>query len=122
MAEFNMNQTQAEQYKHAYGLAANQLGGKVAGVLKPILEVVILEILKSFEYSRSHLPGSQFSRIVTCGGGAYLPGLSEYITQRTSLEVSLADPWINFSKEGLIQKIPGQGSFYAVATGLATRN
>lgn len=122
MAEFNMNQTQAEQYKHAYGVVENQLGGKVAGVLKPLIEVVVVEILKALEYSRSHLQGSVFNRIVVCGGGAYLPGLSEYFTQRTSLEVSLGDPWQGFEKEGLILKIPGQSSFYTVATGLAIRS
>jgi len=122
MAEFNMNQVQAEQYKHAYGLLDNQLGGKVANVLKPLLEVVVLEILKALEYSRSHLQGTVFSRIVICGGGAYLPGLSEYLTVRTSLEVSLGDPWLAFEKEGLILKIPGQGSFYTAATGLAERS
>ncbi len=122
MAEFNMSQVQAEQYKHTYGLLANQLGGKVVNVLKPLLEVVVLEILKALEYSRSHLQGTVFSRIIICGGGAYLPGLSEYLTTRTSLEVSLGDPWGAFEKEGLVLKIPGQGSFYAAATGLALRS
>ncbi len=121
MAEFNMGQVQAEQYKHTYGVLPDQLGGKVANVLKPLLEVVVLEILKALEYSRNHLQGTVFSRIIVCGGGAYLPGLSEYLTTRTSLEVSLGDPWLNFEKEGVILKIPGQGSFYSVATGLAQR-
>jgi type IV pilus assembly protein PilM len=122
MAEFNMNQTQAERYKHAYGVLENQLGGKVAAALKPLLEVIVLEILKALEYSRSHLVGTLFDRIIICGGGAYLPGLSEYLNQRTSLVVSLGDPWLNFVKEGLVLKMPSQGSFYTVATGLAIRS
>ncbi len=121
MAEFDLPQNQAEEYKHTYGIMENQLGGKIANVLRPILDVIVGEILKTLEFSKNHIPESQLSRIVVCGGGSYMPGVSEYLTEKTSLEVSLADPWDIFSKEGLILKMPGQGAFYATATGLTLR-
>lgn len=121
MAEFNLQHQQAEQYKHAYGLVESQLGGKVANVLKPVLEVILGELTRAIEFSKTHMQANQLARIAICGGGAYLPGISEFITRRTSLEVSLADPWDSFAKEGLILKLPGQGGFYAAATGLAVR-
>ena len=121
MAEFNLAQNQAEEYKMAYGILEDKLSGKIARILKPVLEVVVVEILKAIEYARSHMGDQPLSRIIICGGGAYLPGLAEFIAEKTSVEVSLGDPWANFSKEGLALKIPGQGSFYAVATGLALR-
>lgn len=121
MAEFNMAEAQAEEYKHAYGILEDKLGGKVSNILKPILELVVGEVIKATEFSRSHLANHTIARIIMCGGGAYLPGFTEYLTQRTSLEVLLADPWSNFEKEGLIMRLPGQGSFYSVATGLALR-
>lgn len=121
MAEFNLQHQQAEQYKHAYGLVESQLGGKVANVLKPVLEVILGELTRAIEFSKTHMQANQLARIAICGGGAYLPGISEFITRRTSLEVSLADPWDSFGKEGLILKLPGQGGFYATATGLAVR-
>lgn len=121
MAEFNLQHSQAEQYKHAYGILENQLGGKVANVLKPVLEVIIGELTRAIEFSRTHMQESQLARIVISGGGAYLPGLGEFITRRTSLEVSLADPWEAFEKDGLILRVPGQGGFYTTATGLAIR-
>ncbi len=122
MGEFNLQHQQAEEYKHTYGILENQLGGKVANVIKPVMEVIIGEIVKALEFSKTHMQESQLARIVTCGGGAYLPGISEFITRRTSLEVSLADPWESFNKSGLILKIPGQGGFYSSATGLAIRD
>lgn len=121
MAEFNLQHSQAEQYKHSYGIMENQLGGKVANVIKPILEVIIGEITKAVEFARTHMMDAQLARIIISGGGAYLPGMSEFLTRRTSLEVSLADPWETFSKDGLILKLPGQGGFYCTATGLAIR-
>lgn len=122
MAEFNLSENQAEAYKHAYGIVLDKLEGKVANIIKPILEVLVNEILRAIDYSKTHMENYQVTRLIICGGGAYLPGLGGYLTERTSLEVSLADPWVNFTKDGLIQKIPGQGAFYAVATGLALRS
>ena len=122
MAEFNLPQAQAEEYKQTYGILEDKLSGKVAAVLKPILDILISEILKAVEFVHSHVENSQISHIVMCGGGAYLPGLSEFLAERTNFEVLLGDAWTDFVKEGLILKLPGQGSFYCVATGLALRN
>lgn len=121
MTEFKLTQSQAEQYKMAYGILEEKLSGKIAAILRPVLDIIISEILKAIEYSRTHMLSGQMGRIVICGGGSYLPGLAEFITEKTSVEVSIGDPWLNFNKEGLILKIPGQGSFYCVATGLALR-
>ncbi len=121
MTEFNLPQNQAEEYKQTYGILADKLSGKVANVLKPVLEILTAELMKAIEYTHTHIAGSSVSRVVICGGGSFLPGLAEFLAERTSLEVSLGDPWTDFSKEGLITKLTGQGSVYAVATGLALR-
>ncbi len=121
MSEFNLPQNQAEEYKQTYGILPDKLSGKVANVLKPVLEILVAELIKAIEYTHTHIAGSSVSRVVICGGGSFLPGFSEFLAQRTSLEVSLGDPWADFSKEGLITKLTGQGSVYAVATGLALR-
>ena len=122
MAEFGLLHQQAEEYKHAYGLTENQLGGKVANVIKPVLEVIIGKLARAIEFSRTHMQENVLTRVVISGGGAYLPGISEFITRRTSLEVSLADPWEAFEKDGFILKVPGQAGFYCTATGLALRS
>ncbi|MBI4037891.1 type IV pilus assembly protein PilM [Candidatus Curtissbacteria bacterium] len=121
-SEFNLPQNQAEQYKHAYGLDETKLGGKVAAVLKPILDILVSEILKAVEFSHTHVGEAPVVRLIITGGGSFLPGLSSYLTEKTSLEVTLGDPWLSFAKEGIITKLAGQGSVYSVATGLALRS
>lgn len=121
MAEFSLPASQAEEYKQTYGIIEEKFSGKVAAVLKPILDILISEITKAIEFARSNLKDPQINRIVIAGGGAYLPGLVEFLAQRTSLEVSLGDAWADFVKEGLIMKMPGLGSVYTIATGLALR-
>lgn len=122
MAEFNLPHDQAEQYKQAYGISEDKLSGKVAAVLKPILDVLVSEILKAVEFTHSVLNDNQAKRLTVCGGGSYLPGIIQFLAERTSLEVTFGDPWQDFEKEGPVMKIPGQGSVFAVATGLALRN
>lgn len=120
MTEFNLSYNQAEEYKMAYGLSQDKLSGKIANILRPVMDIIVLEILKALEFAKTPLEGYQIARIAICGGGAYLPGLSQYLVEKTSIEVSVADPWLDFAKEGLILKMPGQGSFYCAATGLAS--
>lgn len=122
MTEFNLPQNQAEEYKQTYGILEDKLGGKVAAVLKPVLDIVISEVLKAVEFVHTHVEDSQVARVIIVGGGAYLPGFSEFLVTRTNLEVLLGDPWANFAKEGVITELAGQGSFYGVATGLALRS
>lgn len=121
MAEFNLPQSQAEEYKQTYGILEDKLSGKVAAVLKPILDIIATEITKAVEFVHSHVDEVVVARVIVTGGGAYLPGFSEFLVSRTSLEVSLGDPWADFNKQGIIANLAGQGSFYAVATGLALR-
>lgn len=119
ITEFNLAYNQAEEYKMAYGLDEDKLSSKIANILRPVIDIIVLEILKALEFAKTHLEGYQVARIAICGGGAYLPGLSQYLVEKTSVEVSIADPWADFAKEDLILKMPGQGSFYCVSTGLA---
>lgn len=122
MSEFNLPQKQAEEYKQTYGILEDKLSGKVSAVLKPILDIIIGEVLKAVEYCRTHVANADVTRVVISGGGAFLPGLAEFMVERTSLEVSLGDPWVDFVKEGIITQLASQGSIYSVATGLALRS
>ncbi len=122
MAEFNLPQNQAEEYKQTYGILEDKLSGKVAAVLKPILDIIVNEVTKAVEFVHTHVAQAQVVRVIITGGGSYLPGFAEFLVERTNLEVVLGDPWTDFNKEGKITEFAGQGSFYAVATGLALRS
>ena len=120
--EFNLPQNQAEEYKQTYGIQEDKLAGKVAAVLRPILDILVSEILKAIEFSKDHVGERSVQRLIITGGGAYMPGLSPYLAGSTSLEVSLGDAWADLVKEGLILKKAGAGGIFAVATGLALRS
>ena len=82
MNEFNLPQNQAEEYKHTYGILEDKLSGKVAQVLKPILDILVSEILKAVEFTKTHTKDSPIGRLTLCGGGAFLPGFSQFLTSQ----------------------------------------
>lgn len=122
MDEFNLQMNQAEQYKRTYGVLQDKVSGRVASVIGPHIETISGEILRAVEFAGSRMPSAPVSRVVVTGGGAFLPGLSEFLVQRTGLEISIGDPWSYFEKNKLVMSLSGQGSTYSVATGLALRS
>ena len=111
---------QAEQYKRTYGLLPDQLEGKVAKLLTPLIDEMVKEINKSFVFLQQqgwHVP----DQLILTGGGAMLPGLSGYLVQKLNLEVLLGDPFENFIKDenftGMMNGI--NNTQLAVVTGLA---
>ncbi|MEK7513541.1 MAG: type IV pilus assembly protein PilM [Patescibacteria group bacterium] len=121
-AELQLPEDQAEQYKRTYGLLPDQLEGKVAKLLTPLIDEMVKEINKSFVFLQQqgwHVP----DQLILTGGGAMLPGLSGYLVQKLNLEVLLGDPFENFIKDenftGMMNGI--NNTQLAVVTGLAIK-
>lgn len=105
--------------------------GKIFEILVPALVDLIQQIKKYLEYyqthvSREHSPlnGKGVEKILLCGGGANLKGLSELLTLELKIPVELANPWVNILRKG--QKKNFDLSFeksliYTTALGLALR-
>lgn len=89
----NLNEDQANEYKHSYGLNTEQLQGKIAQTLLPAVEAFSNEIQKTIRYYNSKYPQDIVSRVVITGGTSQLPGLIEYLTQITNCEVLVASPF-----------------------------
>lgn len=119
---FNFEISQAEEYKKVYGLAEDQLEGKVFEVLKPTVDIVLSEyrrVIQSFEIK---YPQNPVKRIVLSGGGAKMPGLVVYLANNLGLEVQEADPWYAIAKDSnLTSKLSQDAPTFSVAVGLALR-
>ena len=102
--ELSLPDDQAEQYKRTYGLKSELLEGKVALVIRPLIDKVVDQIKKSFVYlqqqGEQHLP----EQLVIGGGGSMLPGLSGYLVKQLNLEVVVGDPLERFIKDEEFKK------------------
>ena len=64
----------------------------------------------------------KLTQIVTMGGGANMPGLSEYMTDSLRLAVRMCDPWQNLDFGGLQPPSRVEKSLYITVAGLALLN
>lgn len=112
---------QAEQYKRTYGLDEQQLEGKVRQAILVVFQNIVLEVRRAMEFYASS-SGSQVSRIVLSGGGAYMPEITTYLSgEFQGMEVLVGDAFLS-AKETRDTVIPEERAVYSVAVGLALRD
>ncbi len=121
----NISFAEAQERKESEGL----LGGKEGALYKALMErlsVLRNEISKHYEYARSHegvveKDSDAIDRIIICGGEANVPGLPNYLATALTMDIEIANPWININP--LIQYVPeipsNHALRYATALGLA---
>jgi type IV pilus assembly protein PilM len=106
--------------KTKYGMGVSKKQSEITNALTPLLEQLEKEIKRMIRYyderSKSDRPISQ---LVTMGGGANMPGLSEFMTSHLRLPVRMIDPWQNLSFGHLAKPHSIEKSMYVTAAGLA---
>lgn len=113
---FGLALDQAENYKRTYGLAKDQLDGKIVTLLKPIIDNVIGEIRKLIIAFKDEHSGSVVNKLILTGGGSYLIGLAPYLSEAVGVEVVVGDPFADMLIEA---KYKALGPVFAIACGLA---
>lgn len=123
VSEMGLSESQAEQYKHAYGLRTDLLEGKVAAVLRPLMNNLVVQINKAYSYLSEQGFKKVPEQVVLAGGGALLPGLTGFLVGKLNTEVVVADPFKLFIKDESFRKlVPGDvNPQWSVAAGLAVK-
>lgn len=123
-SELNLSLEQAEQYKRTYGMEPKLLEGKVAQLIKPIVDNVLADIGKSLTFLTQGGLNKPLDQVVLVGGGALLPGMTSYIVEKLNTEVIVADPFGRFVKDDKFNKlVTGQANpQLATVVGLAVKN
>jgi type IV pilus assembly protein PilM len=125
MQNLGLDQDQAEEYKKAYGLDDFQGEGKVALVVKPIIDNLILEVQRAAVFFTNHNPSANIKRVILSGGTALMPNLLSYVANKLDLEVILANPLNNIEISPKLEKQKQQliddAPIYSSAIGLALR-
>ena len=80
--------------KSKYGLGKSRRQDEIKTALEPTLDKIVTEIKRLIRYYNEHYGSDQpIQQVVTLGGGANMPGLSDYFTERLRLAVRALDPW-----------------------------
>ena len=114
----------AEQAKIICGLDPKKCKGKVSPLLSDWVQELIREINATVNYysTLNSLSAVSMQKVLLCGGGAGLIGLSELLQKKLALEVEVADPLQKFIGSKKIKPIPSKLVLgYTTAIGLALR-
>lgn len=111
---------EAELAKTRYGLSPSKKQDEIKRALQPTLEKIIKEIRRMLRYYEERYGSSKpIKQIVTLGGGANMPGLSEYLTENLRMAVRHGDPWQFIDTKKVKVPSSSEKSMYTNALGLA---
>ena len=106
--------------KTRYGLGASKKQAEIVQALEPTLARIVKEIRRMIRYYEERYGADRpIGQIITLGGGANMPGLSEYLTDGLRLAVRHCDPWEYLSYKGLKAPDAADHPMYATVAGLS---
>ena len=118
-----VSQEEAGLIKTRYGLGASKKQAQIKQALEPTLQQIVKEIRRMMRYYEERYGTDRpIEQIVTLGGGANMPGLSEYLTETLRLPVRRSDPWLSFDFKGLQPPADADKPMYATVVGLSLTN
>jgi len=119
----NVKDEQARQFILKFGLAPDRLEGQVYRAVEATLENFSTELMKSIKFFQTRYPNIPVSGILLSGYATTIPRLSEFITTKSGIQASPANPWqkVTISPADQQQLLPIMNEF-ATVVGLAQRS
>jgi type IV pilus assembly protein PilM len=121
--KLGVTQEEAGLIKTRYGLSVSKHQAEIQQALEPTLGKIVKEIRRMLRYYEERYGEAQpISQIITLGGGANMPGLSDYMTQALRMAVRHVEPWHYLNFKGLQPPSAADKPMYATVTGLGLAN
>ncbi|MDZ7744636.1 MAG: type IV pilus assembly protein PilM [Candidatus Saccharibacteria bacterium] len=118
--KLGVTKQEAHVIKTKYGLGVSKKQKEIISCLKPLLDQLIKEVRRNVRYYEERAENDKkIGQIVTMGGGANMPGLSDYMTDQLRLPVRMCDPWDKITFDKLQPPHEVERSMYITAAGLA---
>jgi type IV pilus assembly protein PilM len=92
--KLGVSESEAATIKNRYGLAKSKKQSEIVTALEPSLSQLAREIRRMIRYYEDRYGSKEpVGQIIALGGGANVPGLSEYMTSEMRMPVRTYDPW-----------------------------
>ncbi|MEI6850420.1 MAG: type IV pilus assembly protein PilM [Candidatus Saccharibacteria bacterium] len=118
----NVQEDQARQFILKFGLAPDRLEGQVYRSVEATLDNFTSELVKSIKFFQTRYPNTPVGGILLSGFSAIVPQLSEYITAKTGIISTIANPWQKVRvAQSDQQQLSAIASEFATVIGLAQR-
>src|SRR3990167_5986860 len=97
-SSLGVTKQEAHIIKTKYGLGVSKKQKEITDGLSPLLVRMAKEIKRMIRYYEERSVGNRnITQVVTMGGGANMPGLSDYLTNVLRVPVRMCDPWQNLT-------------------------
>jgi len=114
---------EAETIKKRYGLGISKRQAEIKEALTPQLDQLLKEIRRVVRYYEERTEGkSKIGQIITMGGGANMPGITEYLTDSLRVPCRMANFWGTFHLHKMDPPSEGERSVYITVAGAALTN
>lgn len=118
----NVQEEQARQFILKFGLAPDRLEGQVYRAIEATLDNFASELTKSIKFFQTRYPSTPVGGILLSGFGAVVPKFGEYVSAKTGISFSVANPWQRVKvSQGDQQQLASVASEFATVIGLAQR-
>jgi len=119
----NVQDDQARQFILKFGLAPDKLEGQVYRSIESTLDNFATELVKSIKFFQTRYPNTAVGGILLSGFSAIVPQFGDYITAKTGVASSIANPWQKVRVSQTDQQQLGSIAYeFATVIGLAQRN
>ena len=118
----NVQDDQARQFILKFGLAPDRLDGQVYRAIEGTLDNFAAELTKSIKFFQTRYPNIPVAGIFLSGYASVVPMFGEYVTAKTSVQATAANPWQKVRvAQNDQQQLAAVASEFAAAVGLAQR-
>lgn len=118
--KLELSSQEAHIVKTKYGLSKSKKQAEIKEALQPQLDNLVKEIRRMIRYHEERLGSeNKIQQIITMGGGANMPGLSEYLVSAMRMPVRTCNPWQRLDLGRLQPPSEVENSIYVTAAGLA---
>ncbi len=118
--ELKVTLKQAQVIKTKHGLGPGKRQAQIKKALDPLLTEMVGEIKKMvrFYQDRSGVE-KKLEQVIILGGGANLPGLADYLTDKIRIPTRTCNPWLNLEFGDLQPPHQLEKTLYATSAGLS---
>lgn len=121
--KLKVTKEEASLIKGKYGLGKSKKQNEIVNALSGELENLVREIRRMIRYFEDRSEkNDKIGQIITMGGGANMPGLSDHLTSTLRLPVRTCDPWTVFDTGRLRSPKTTEKAMFVTAFGLALVN
>ena len=114
---------EALMVKSEYGPMTDSLQKQIAAAMEPSMEQLLKEIRRTIRYyEQRYAKELPINQVVTMGGGANMPGMATYLTERLRLPARSFDPTSHIEFGNLRPFYTAEHMSYVTVAGLAVTN